>query len=115
MARPLKQLDEARIQLLASEGCTLEEISADIGADRDTIAKRYSADIKKGKDKAFISFRRKCLAAAFPENKREKPNVGFAVLFAKLMGWYVEKSETKTETKIELSEETMAKIETAAK
>lgn len=98
MARPLKKVDESLIFQLASEGKTYEQIGKEVGLNADSLAKRYKEHIKKGRDDSKDSFLNKCLRQAFPpEGMREKANVGFAVLYAKLMGWYVERSEVKTD------------------
>lgn len=94
MARPLKKVDEDLVVKLASEGLTYAQIGKEVGIDQNTVARRYKELIKKGRDDSKDSFLNKCLWAAFHD---EKTNVGFAVLYAKLMGWYVERTEVKTD------------------
>lgn len=57
MARPLKEIDEARLAALASRFCTNEEIAADLGCSDDTLVNRFSEPLKKGRNNAKKSLR----------------------------------------------------------
>lgn len=100
MARPKADVDEQEVEDLASIGCSYAEIATLLGVSHDTIERRFASAIKRGVLKDYVSFRRKVRAAAFPEGPRAQANVGFAVLYAKLKGWYVERSIVDQNTKV---------------
>lgn len=58
MARPKLQLDEEKIEELASYGCTGEEISAVMNCAVSTLYDRFSDSIKKGHERRNCSVRR---------------------------------------------------------
>lgn len=58
MARPKLEIDPAKVQLLASIGCTQEEIAAALDTSVDTLKRRFADTIKSGKLKFCVSIRR---------------------------------------------------------
>lgn len=58
IGRPKLELDESKIEALAKIHCTLEEIAAVMGCSMDTLGKRFSEVIKKGKEHGKASLRR---------------------------------------------------------
>jgi hypothetical protein len=59
MARPLKEIDERQVELLAGVGCTVDEIAATLGVSDVTLRKRFLPVIEKGREKMKGSLRRK--------------------------------------------------------
>ncbi len=59
VARPLKEIDERQVELLAGVGCTVEEIAACLDVSKDTLERRFAALIEKGRGKMRQSLRRK--------------------------------------------------------
>ena len=57
--RPRKELDENLIESLASIGCTNEEIAGIAGCTEKTLAGNYYDLLKKGRNAAKMSLRRK--------------------------------------------------------
>ncbi len=118
MGAPKADIKELDVIECASVGCTNEDIAIILGVSKDTIERRFAAAIKKGRAKDYMSFRRKCRDAAFPgKESKEKPNVGFAVLYAKLRGWYVDRVDQKVESeaKTSISDETINRLKEAVK
>ena len=58
MARPKKEIDATQVERMARIGCTIEEIANVVGASRDTIERRFAADVAKGKNTMKRSLRR---------------------------------------------------------
>ena len=59
MAPPRKEIDPAKVELLAGCGCTVEEIAAKLDCSKDTLERRYAAHIIKGRDVGRSSIRGK--------------------------------------------------------
>lgn len=98
IGRPRIEIDEERIKELAESGCNNEEIAAIMGVSVDTLHRRFAEAIQKGNLRDYVSFRRRVREEAIGSpSKPNKANVGFAVLYAKLKGWYVERHETKND------------------
>lgn len=64
MARPKLQIDPAQVYKLAQIGCKNDEIANWFGCSTDTIEKRFSAELAKGKSELKMSLRRWQLKAA---------------------------------------------------
>ena len=89
-----KNIDPDQVESLGAIGCTNEEIACLLGVSADTIERRFAGAIKRGKLKDFVSFKRRVREEAIGSAaKPDKANVGFAVLYAKIRGWYIEKVE----------------------
>ena len=58
MGRPLLKIDPAEIEKLAAIGCTTSEIAAFLNCSKDTIEKRFSAVLQKGRENMKSSIRR---------------------------------------------------------
>lgn len=56
--RPLKQVDEKLVKDLASIFCTMAEMAAIVGVSVDTLERRYTEAIKRGRETAKSSLRR---------------------------------------------------------
>lgn len=59
MGRPLKNIDAAEVERLAAAFCTNEEMAWILGCCADTLTKRFSDAIEKGRAMAKSSLRRK--------------------------------------------------------
>lgn len=59
MGRPLKPIDPHQVELLATVGCTVDEIGAMLGVSDVTLRKRFLPVIEKGREKMKASLRRK--------------------------------------------------------
>lgn len=57
MARPQKQINAAQVRKLAAIMCTTEEMADILGCSKDTLERRFAADIKKGRSQAKSSLR----------------------------------------------------------
>ena len=64
MARPRKVIDEALLENLAKIHCTNDEMANILGCSKDTLEKRFSATIKRGRDAGKLSLRRKLFQQA---------------------------------------------------
>ena len=64
MARPKLELNEQQIETLASIGCTVAEIAHVLECSKDTLERRYSENIDKGRSALNMSLRRKQLDVA---------------------------------------------------
>lgn len=58
MARPRLNIDPIEVQKLAALGCDTNEIADWFGCSRDTIEKRFSADLAKGRQNLKMRVRR---------------------------------------------------------
>lgn len=68
MARPQKDIDPAKVELLAGCGCTVEEIAAKLDCSRDTLYERFSDNLKKGREAGKSSLRGKQFEMAMKGN-----------------------------------------------
>jgi len=59
VAKPKKPVDPDVVRRLASLHCTIEEIAAVVGCSRDTLERRFRAQIHEGKERGKVSLRRK--------------------------------------------------------
>jgi IS30 family transposase len=64
MARPKKPINKEDLEKLAAMHCTIEEIAAWFNVSRDTIERRYAAEIHKARQQGKISLRRMQFQAA---------------------------------------------------
>jgi len=99
---PPQQLPENQIVMLASIGCTNEEIAAFLGVSADTITRNFAEAITKGKLQGHVSIKRKLYALATgdfgKDQKPAKPNLGALIWFGKqFMGWKDEVIHTPSE------------------
>lgn len=111
VARPKLQIDPLKVENYAALGFTVEEIALLCKCSKDTLERRYAADIKMGRLQDKVSFLRRVRNEAMgdptkaidPETgnvimlPKRRPNLGFCVLYSKLKGWYVEKVESVAE------------------
>jgi hypothetical protein len=58
MARPKKQIDAGKVQMLASFHCTNEEIAKFFDCSTDTIERRFAGELAKGRVDGRIRLRR---------------------------------------------------------
>lgn len=72
MARPKLELNEEQVRLLASYGCTYEEMAAIFGCAKDTLTKNYTEIIDAGREDMKMCIRRERLKIALdPEHKQQ--------------------------------------------
>lgn len=64
VGRPPKEIDESRLEALASRMCTNEEMAAELGCSDDTLVNNFSEVIKRGKGRARVSLRAKQFESA---------------------------------------------------
>jgi hypothetical protein len=64
MGRHRKIVDEKQIWELASIGCTMKEIGIQVDLSEDTLSRRFSGVIEKGREFSKASLRRMQLKAA---------------------------------------------------
>lgn len=91
MARPKKKIDAKLVQDLASIGCKTTEISVVVGCSRDTIERRFAAELSKGRENLKISLRRWQLEAA------RKGNVTMLIWLGKQVLDQTDKIEQSTD------------------
>ncbi len=58
MARPIKPIDDEQLMKLAAMHCSVGEIAAFFDVSRDTIERRYAAEISKGREMGKSKLRR---------------------------------------------------------
>jgi len=68
MARPRKVIDERQVEALASIMCTNAEIAAVLDCSSDTLERRFTAVLEKGRLKGKQSLRRKQYQLAMDGN-----------------------------------------------
>ena len=68
MGRPRKQIDEAKLFVLASLGLTTPEIAAVLECSPDTLERNYADQMAQGKEKCKASLRRKQFELAMAGN-----------------------------------------------
>lgn len=61
---PRLDIDEEKLALMARHMCTMEEMAAELGCNRDTLTDNYSALIEKEQARGRASLRRKQFATA---------------------------------------------------
>lgn len=66
--QPKKILDEAMLFKLASEDCTVAEISSVLGCNPDTIYVNYSETLRRGREQGNSSLKRKMFEIAMSGN-----------------------------------------------
>jgi hypothetical protein len=69
MARPRKQIDHELLRSLAGIGCTVDEIATMLKCSKDTLERRFAADIEKGREEGRASLRRKQWTTAMGDGK----------------------------------------------
>lgn len=67
MARPRLKIDTELLEKLAQIHCTSEEAAAILNCSKDTLEKRYSAVLKRGREKGLASLKRRMWDAAVNE------------------------------------------------
>lgn len=93
MARPKLKIDPKLVQDLAALGCKTNEIAVTLGCSTDTLEKRFSAELAKGRENLRISLRRWQLESA------KKGNVAMLIWLGKQMLGQTEKIEQTSEVK----------------
>jgi len=68
MARPKLDIDPKKVEALASYGCLNTEIASFFGCEKSTITKRFSTQVRKGKDSGKIRLRQKQFETAMNGN-----------------------------------------------
>jgi AraC-like DNA-binding protein len=58
MARPKKEIDPSKVRKLAGMGLTGEEIAAVLECSKDTLERRFAADLKEGRTRLNASLKR---------------------------------------------------------
>lgn len=99
MARPKLQIDPKLVQDLAALGCKTTEIATTLGCSPDTLEKRFSGELAKGRENLRISLRRWQLEAA------KKGNVAMLIWLGKQMLGQTEKIEQTTEASVKTKAE----------
>lgn len=70
MARPKANVDAKRVETLASNMCTMEEIAADQKCSVDTLERRFAEVIKRGQELARLSLRARQFGLAMGREAR---------------------------------------------
>lgn len=68
MARPVKPIDEELLKRLCTILCTTEEMAAILEVSKDTLERRYAAEIKQWREGGKMSLRRAQYQAAMKGN-----------------------------------------------
>lgn len=68
MARPVKEIDPSKIELLAGCGCTMPEIASKLDCSISTLEKKYMDSVLKGRDIGKQSIRGKQFELAMKGN-----------------------------------------------
>ena len=68
MGRPQAVVDPKLVENLASIGCTLSEVAAACNCSKDTIERRFAAEMAKGRENGKIRLRKKQLDVALAGN-----------------------------------------------
>jgi hypothetical protein len=68
MARPRKQIDPDKVETLAADGCTAEEIGALLDAKKTTISSRFRIPFQKGHQKLRHTLKRQLVKQALSGN-----------------------------------------------
>ena len=68
MGRPKKNISINLVANLAAHGCTTEEIGTIVGCSKDTLERRFSAVLKKGRANMKMSLRRRQMKLAMEGN-----------------------------------------------
>lgn len=89
MARPQIEIDHEEVIKLASIGCSNEEIAAFFDCSKDTIERRFAAELTKGRENGKTRLRRLQWQAA------TKGNVVMQIWLGKQMLGQKDKQETE--------------------
>lgn len=92
MARPRKKIDANQVEALAGINCTVAEIASVLQCSKDTLERRYAANIKKGRDQGRSSLRRMMW------EKAKTGNVTMMIWLSKQILGYADKVTQKVET-----------------
>lgn len=87
MARPQLEIDGKEVMKLASIGCSNDEIAAFFDCSKDTIERRFAAELHKGRENGKTRLRRLQLQAA------QKGNVVMLIWLGKQMLGQSDKQE----------------------
>jgi AraC-like DNA-binding protein len=93
MARPKKNIDAEQVEALAGINCTTEEIASVLGCSKDTLERRFAANLKKGRHHGRSSLRRKMW------KKVEDGNITMMIWLSKQMLGYKDKIEEQATVK----------------
>ncbi len=94
MARPKAKIDADQVEKLAAIGCSNNEIAGFFEVSKDTIERRFAAELSKGRESGKIRLRRLQWQSA------EKGNVVMQIFLGKQMLGQADKTEVKTEEQI---------------
>lgn len=90
MARPRLEIDADEVEKLASIGCSNDEIAAFFDCSKDTIERRFAAEVAKGRENGRTRLRRWQLQAA------QKGNVVMLIWLGKQMLGQKDRHEVET-------------------
>ena len=90
MARPRIKVDTEAVVKLASIGCTTSEIASIVNCSKDTLERRYAAELNKGRENGKTRLRRLMWQSA------EKGNVVIQIWLSKNLLGYSDKQEIST-------------------
>lgn len=97
MARPKIEIDAEQVEKLAAIGCKVEEMADFFGCSRDTLERRFAAEITKGRANVRISLRRMQIEAA------KRGNVVMQIWLGKQILGQRDKEETEIDGKLSIS------------
>lgn len=92
MARPRLNINKDEVMKLASIGCSNDEIAAFFDCSKDTVERRFAAEIAKGRENGKTRLRRLQIQAA------EKGNVVMLIWLGKQMLGQKDKQEISGDT-----------------
>lgn len=96
MARPRKKIDKELVEKLAIIHCTTKEIAHVVGCSTDTLERRFSEVIHKGKDIGRMSLRRKMYQKAMDQD-----NTTMQIFLSKNLLGYSDNVDIKQDVTIE--------------
>ena len=107
MGRPRKQINPRLVEKLARIGCNVDEISIILECSKDTLQRRFAAEMLKGKENLKMRLRRKQVLVAL------RGNVAMLIWLGKQYLGQSDKQEV-TERKIDYSTLTDEELEALA-
>lgn len=104
MAKPRLAIDPKQVELLASIGCTQEEIAVVVGCTARNLRKRFSTEMDAGKERLRVSLRR------MQYEKAKDGNVAMLIWLGKQYLGQSERQETKLTEEVVTIERIAPKI-----
>ncbi len=98
MARPKIKINPEDVKKLASIGCTISEMASFFECSRDTIERRFAAEVLKGRDGGKTRLRRLMWQSA------EKGNAVMQIFLAKNVLGYSDKVDQTMQAEVKVSD-----------